>query len=224
LWQKKFAKPLTISLLLMFFQQFGGTSAFLANLDAIFKNSGSSINSRVSCLLVGLAGALATLLASPLIGRFGRKLAWNISSLVQFLALALNAMQEKYKWSDTIPIVCLFVDNFAFGIGTAPIPWFFVPELFPDTVRSLAAGFISGCCWIMGTLLFVIWSAMADSKGFGQIGGFALFAGIMGLSLVFGLTVLSDPKTSVMGGDIEDAEGAYDSRPLMKQATHVIST
>jgi MFS family permease len=224
LWQKKYIRPMVISLFLMFFQQFGGTSAFLANLDDIFRRSGSSLNSRVSCLLVGLAGALATLIGSPLIGLFGRKLAWNISSLVQFLALALNAMQKKYEWSNAIPIVCLFVDNFAFGIGTAPIPWFFVPELFPDTVRSLAAGLISGCCWIMGTVLFLIWDVMKDSKGFGEVGGFSLFAGIMGFSLIFGLTILPEPKTLVMGGDIEDVDAPYDSRPLVGYTAQITKT
>jgi MFS family permease len=220
LWQRKFLKPMTISMLLMFFQQFGGTSAFLANLSTIFDQSGSKLSSEVSCLLVGVAGALATLIGSPLIGLFGRKMCWNISSAFQFLALTLNAIQEKYQIDSSIPIICLFVDNFAFGIGTAPIPWFFVPELFPDSVRSFAAGLISGCCWIMGTVLFLVWSVMRDAKGFGQTGGFALFAGIMGLSLIFGLTILPEPKSQEMGGDIEQ----YDSRPLIAEVVQVSHT
>jgi MFS family permease len=95
-------------------------------------------------------------------------------------------------------MICLFLDNFTFGVGTAPIPWFFVPELFPDSVRSFAASIITACCWIMGTLLFFIWQAMKDNIG--QAGGFGVFAGIMALSLVFGLVALPE----IRAGDMDE--------------------
>jgi MFS family permease len=67
LLQRKFIKPLIISLLLMFFQQFGGTSAFRANLQNVFADSEPSIDAPVACLLVGIAGAVASLASSPLL-------------------------------------------------------------------------------------------------------------------------------------------------------------
>jgi MFS family permease len=197
LWQLKFVRPFLVSIGLMFFQQFGGTSAFLANLQQIFIDSGSAIEANVAALLVGIAGALASFVGSPLIGIFGRRTMWNISSGAQAFFLALAALQERYKFNTAIPIICLFLDNFTFGIGTAPIPWFFVSELFPDSVRSFAASIITALCWIMGTLLFFVWQAMRD--GIGQAGGFGVFAAIMALSLIFGLTSLPDPKPSDMG-------------------------
>jgi MFS family permease len=192
LFQRKFGKPIVISLFLMFFQQFGGTSAFLANLQQIFKDSGTSIQPQIATLLVGVAGAVAALVSSSLIGCFGRKVAWLVSSAAQAVALTIAALQERYEFSNAIPIVCLFLDNFTFGIGTAPIPWFFVPELFPDSVRSLAGALITGAAWVMGTVLFFIWDAMKDSA-MGQAGGFGVFAGIMYLSIGFGFT-LPEPQ------------------------------
>jgi MFS family permease len=193
----------------MFFQQFGGTSAFLANLQTIFEDSGSSIDPPLACLLVGIAGAVASLASSPLIGRFGRRVAWLASSAAQAVALTVAALQEHYKWSSVIPMVCLFVDNFTFGIGTAPIPWFFVPELFPDSVRSLAGALITAASWIMGTLLFFVWDAIKGS--FGQSAGFSVFAVIMCLSFGFGF-VLPEPKASDM----------LDANPLVSQGSLVV--
>jgi MFS family permease len=216
LWQRKFLRPFLVSIGLMFFQQFGGTSAFLANLANIFTDSGTSLDPAVASLLVGIAGALAAFIGSPLIGFFGRRMMWNISSACQAISLCLAALQESYKMdkSKVLPIICLFLDNFTFGVGTAPIPWFFVPELFPDTVRSFATSLITAICWVMGTILFFVWQAMKD--GMGQAGGFGVFSGIMGLSLVFGLTCLPDPKPSDMGDP--DEGGSVLGKPLSRES------
>ena len=101
----------------------------------------------------------------------------------------------------------LFLDNFIFGLGTAPIPWFFVPELFPDSVRAFAASLITAFCWIIGTALFFIWDVMKD--GIGQAGGFLVFAIIMVLSTIFGF-FLPKPKNQ------EDNDlDTYKSSPLL---------
>jgi MFS family permease len=207
LCQGRFIRPMIIAALLMFFQQFGGTSAFLANLQPIFKKSGAAIAPALASLLVGLAGAFAAFVASPLIGAYGRKAMWNVSSTLQAVTLTIAALEERYRWSNVVPVVCLFIDNFTFGVGTAPIPWFFVPELFPDSVRSLACAIITAFCWILGTLLFFIWDEM--ERGIGQAGGFGVFAGIMGLSLLFGIIWLPEPKAS----DMIDEQQKQDAEP-----------
>ena len=207
LCQRKFVKPFVISLLLMVFQQYGGTSAFLANLQQIFKDAGSSLNEKYACLLVGVAGAVSSLIGSPLVGLFGRKVMTFVSSLGQTSALFIDAGQEKWHWNSVIPVIMLFLDNFIFGLGTAPIPWFFVPELFPDSVRPLAASIITAFCWIIGTALFFIWDVM--KKAIGQAGGFLVFGVIMALSTIFSF-FLPNPKL----GDENEME-SYKSAPLL---------
>lgn len=207
LFQRKFVRPIVISLLLMVFQQYGGTSAFLANLQAILDDAGSGLQSDVACLLVGIAGAVASLIGSPLVGCLGRKVMWVVSSAGQMIALFVAAGQEKWHWNNYIPVVMLFLDNFIFGLGTAPIPWFFVPELFPDSVRAFAASLITAFCWIIGTALFFIWDVMKD--GIGQAGGFLVFGIIMVLSTIFGF-FLPKPKNQ------EDNDlDTYKSSPLL---------
>jgi hypothetical protein len=148
-----------------------------------------------------------------MIGACGRRVIWSVSSALQAVTLTVAALQERYKWSRVLPVICLFVDNFTFGIGTAPIPWFFVPELFPDSVRSLACAIITAFCWILGTLVFFIWSEM--SRGIGQAGGFGVFAGIMYLSLVFGIFWLPEPKASDMLDEQQKQDGEPRSHTLL---------
>ena len=207
LCQRKFVRPFVISLLLMVFQQYGGTSAFLANLQKILDDAGSALDPKYACLLVGVAGAVASLIGSPLVGHFGRKVMWFVSSVGQTAALFIAAGQEKWQWNKYIPVIMLFLDNFIFGLGTAPIPWFFVPELFPDSVRSLAASIITAFCWIIGTALFFIWDVMKENIG--QAGGFLVFGVIMALSTIFSF-FLPTPKPR----DENEME-SYKSAPLL---------
>lgn len=197
LCQKKFVKPLLISLALMFFQQFAGTSAFLANLEDIFTKSQINISSSIASLIVGLTGAVAVLITSAIIGFCGRRPAWHISSIGQAIALSLASCNSKWNWSPIIPVICLILDNFLFSIGLAPIPWFFVPELFPDSVRSIATSIMTAINWTFASALFFLWDIMQSSLG--MTWSFAIFAIIMGLSFIFGIFVLPEPKVGEMG-------------------------
>ncbi|KAK8883788.1 glucose import [Tritrichomonas musculus] len=202
LCQKKFVKPLLISLALMFFQQFAGTSAFLANLEDIFTKCKININSSLASFIVGLTGAVAVLITSAIIGFCGRRPAWHISSIGQAVALALGACNNKWNWSPIIPVVCLILDNFLFSIGLAPIPWFFVPELFPDSVRSTATSMMTAINWSFGSALFFLWDIMQAALG--MTWSFAIFAIIMACSLIFGIFALPEPQGIEVEPDVDE--------------------
>ncbi|KAK7066789.1 Solute carrier 2 (Facilitated glucose transporter) member 8 [Halocaridina rubra] len=80
-------KPLSISLALMFFQQFSGVNAVLLNLTSIFQDAGASLSDDVSVILVGLVQVLATVVAGALIDRAGRKILLIISSSLMAVSL-----------------------------------------------------------------------------------------------------------------------------------------
>lgn len=202
LCQKKFVKPLLISLALMFFQQFAGTSAFLANLDDIFTKCKINIHSSLASFIVGLTGAVAVLITSAIIGFCGRRPAWLISSIGQAFALALGACNSNWNWSPIIPVVCLILDNFLFSIGLAPIPWFFVPELFPDSNRSTATSIMTAINWTFGSALFFLWDIMEAALG--MTWSFTIFAIIMGFSFIFGIFSLPEPQKIENVEDIDE--------------------
>lgn len=71
-------KPLSISLGLMFFQQMSGINAVIFYAVKIFKDSGSTIDSNVSSMLIGVVNFIATFIATLVIDRFGRKVIFNL--------------------------------------------------------------------------------------------------------------------------------------------------
>lgn len=78
LFKKCNLKPLSISLGLMLFQQLSGINAVIFYAVKIFKDSGSTIDSNVSSMLIGVVNFAATFMATCVIDRYGRKV-WTIT-------------------------------------------------------------------------------------------------------------------------------------------------
>lgn len=66
-------KPLSISLGLMFFQQFSGINAVIFYAEQIFIDAGSTLDSGICAILIGVVNFIATFIATLLIDRLGRK-------------------------------------------------------------------------------------------------------------------------------------------------------
>lgn len=188
LLSRKYVLPIIISLLTVFFQQFSGINALLTNLNSIFASSKISINSNYAALITGSAQFISTLFASFLIGKFGNKVCWIISSAGQAAALYLSWANDKYSISKSIPIICLFADILLFGIGLGPIPWFVVVQVFPDSVRSIAAGINQGINWLLCSVMIFVFTPMVSSMTIGWV--YFFYAVIMTLSVFYGIFLL----------------------------------
>lgn len=66
-------KPLSISLGLMFFQQFSGINAVIFYAEKIFKFAGSTIDGKICAIILGVVNFIAVFVATVLIDRLGRK-------------------------------------------------------------------------------------------------------------------------------------------------------
>lgn len=79
-------KPLSVSLGLMFFQQFSGINAVIFYAEKIFIYAGSTIDSSICAIILGVVNFFATFIATILIDRLGRKVILNtiLSIVTQF--------------------------------------------------------------------------------------------------------------------------------------------
>jgi MFS family permease len=197
--RRPFVKPMAVSALLMIFQQWSGNNALSSNLESIFFNAGSSLDPELASLLVGLAGTVATGFASYLVERLGRRVCWMISTLGMCFSLFMAAVCETYRnVSRALPLVFLFLANTAFSIGLGPIPWFFIPELFPDEVRGTAMAIFGAVNWCCVALVVLTFPSMEE--GMGTVGTFLLYALMLLFSFVFGFFLLPETKGTKMGG------------------------
>lgn len=81
LLRKNNLKPLSISLGLMFFQQFSGINAVIFYAEDIFIYAGSTIEGSICVIIVGVVNFMATFMATIFIDRAGRKVIKHLISL-----------------------------------------------------------------------------------------------------------------------------------------------
>lgn len=134
-FKKKYAYGLVCGVLMMFFQQFCGINAILTNLADIMSRSGLDLDGNYQGGIATLAQIVAVFVGASIVDKIGRRITWIISCSFIVVFLLIFALNEKYNWSNILPLVCIFIYQFGFGLGLGPIPWFIIPELF-NAVRS----------------------------------------------------------------------------------------
>lgn len=201
LFQKKYIKAFFISLLIVIFQQFSGINALLTNLTVIFSDSNINLNPSVSSVIVTSAQVITVACSTPLVELLGRRATWWISSLGQGIFLLISWANEKWHWSKILPVVMLFCDVLFFGIGLGPLPWFVVPELFPDGVRGLAMGIIQAVNWFLAALMIFVFPTMQDTMTLAWV--YFFYGIIMIISFFYGLFFLPETRGEEMGAIVK---------------------
>ncbi|XP_068206136.1 facilitated trehalose transporter Tret1-like [Palaemon carinicauda] len=205
-------KPLSISLALMFFQQFSGINAVIFNLTSIFKEAGTDIPESLCSIIVGLVQVVATAASSLLIDRAGRKILLTGSAIVMaisLVALGFFFYEKELGQADSLgwlPLVSLMIFITSFSIGYGPIPWVMMSELFPRAVAGEASSLSTSMNWSMA---FICTLAFTPLKSvIYDYGVFWMFASVCVINAAFCILIVPETK----GKSIEEI-GAYFGAP-----------
>jgi len=201
-FQNKFLKPVLHALAFVFFQQYSGINALSTNLNQIFSESKVSISPSLSSTIVGVSSVIATLLSTRLVEKLGRRPSWIISAFGQAFALFLAAANSIFTIHPIIPLIALFIDISCFGLGFGPIPWFIVPELFPDSVRSLIQSLATGINWLLGASTMFLWPVLKEKITIGW--GFFSFGIVCVLAAFYGFFLMPETKGTKIGQATEN--------------------
>ena len=122
--------PFAMAMMVMLLQQLSGINAVIFYTTDIFEDAGSSIESDLATIIVGLVQMVSTFAAVVLVDRLGRKVLLLLSDAVMavcLLALGVYFYMESAGTADEslgwLPLVSLMLYIFAFSIGLGPIPW-----------------------------------------------------------------------------------------------------
>lgn len=153
LFKMAYLKPLGISMGLMFAQQFSGINAVMFYSVSIFKAAGSSIDSNLCTIILGIVNILATIFSNTFIDRLGRKILLYISSIGMIISLGVFGAYFYLKDVETIeapgsiPLIALMLYVVSFSVGFGPIPWLMMGEIFPSRIRGPAASLSTAFNW-----------------------------------------------------------------------------
>lgn len=215
-------KPLSICIGLMLFQQFSGVNAVLFNLASIFESSGSSISDDVSSIVVGVVQVVATLLATVLMDKAGRKLLLIVSSAVMALSLMLLGeffymKMEDESWAEStlgwLPLFSLVTFIVTFSLGYGPVPWVMMGELFSPNVKELAVGLTILMVWNTSFEVTLVFQPL--QSWLGDYGVYWLFSSLCVLNLVFCVSVVPETK----GKTLEEVSAMFGA-PTSSSSTH----
>ncbi|KAH0795640.1 major facilitator superfamily transporter [Histomonas meleagridis] len=203
--QKRHIKYLIIGVLLMFFQQFCGVNALLSNLATIMNDSGIDIDGNYQAGIGTSAQIITCIIGGFLMNKFGRRIIWIISEGIVVVSLLIFALNGYLGWTNILSLICIFLYMLGFGIGLGPIPWFIVPEYFPDSVRGTAASINCTANWLLVFCIVFIWPPMRNSK-MGMYGSMLFYMAISIVGLIFGIFVVKEPENQNNDDDEADEE------------------
>ncbi|MEO1497416.1 MAG: sugar porter family MFS transporter [Planctomycetota bacterium] len=184
--------PITLALLIAFFNQLSGINAVLYFAPRIFELTGMGQNTAfLQSIGIGLTNLVFTLVGVGLIDRLGRKTLLIIGSLGYIVSLGLCAWAFA---SETFAIVpaCIFAFIAAHAVGQGAVIWVFISEIFPNEHRAIGNSLGSGTHWVFAATITLVfpWAVGA----FAPSAIFAFFAGMMVLQLVWVLTMVVETK------------------------------
>ena len=151
---KKYRFPLTLAILLAFFNQFSGINAFLYYAPRIFEAAGLGASTALlSGIGVGVVNLIFTLIGINLIDRLGRKTLMYWGSFGYIVSLSLVALAFAGSWGGLwVPIfLFLFIASHAIGQGT--VIWVYISEVFPNHLRSSGQAWGTSTHWVLAAII-----------------------------------------------------------------------
>ena len=196
LFQKKYARPVMLAVVLAMFNQLSGINAIIYYSKRIFEMAGfDSSNAYLQSIYIGSANLLFTLIAMSVIDRFGRKKLLLIGSVGMIVFLALTAAAFRNPGVSDPNVVWFligFIAFFAFSQGA--VIWVFISEIFPNSVRSQGASLGSFTHWIMAAAISYAFPVIVNSGPNGGYHSFLFYTVMMVLHLFFVWRFLPETK------------------------------
>lgn len=167
----KWVRPiLFISLGLSFFQQVTGINTIIYYAPTIlqmagFKQAGSAI---LATLGIGVINVLFTLIALPLIDKWGRRPLLLLGLSGMFISLAMMGTAFYFpgftalRWV-AVGSMVIYIASFAMSLG--PIMWLIISEIFPLNIRGVGASLAISASWGFNMLVALTFLTLIELMG-----------------------------------------------------------
>lgn len=181
LWQRKYGKPLLISLALVFFNNMAGIAAMMNYLNDTFRYAGfSRATGDAGSVIVGFLNFLFTGVAMFLIDRLGRRTLLVIGAIGMIPCLAGMGAIFYFSSHENLLIWCLAFYIAFFAISQGAVIWVYVSEIFPNRVRGRGEAAVSFISMLIGAIVTQLYPVM---RGLSVSFPFFLFSAMMALQI-----------------------------------------
>lgn len=194
----KWLRPiLLISLGLSFFQQVTGINAIIYYAPTILQMAGFKYasNAILATLGIGIINVLFTVIALPLIDRWGRRPLLLYGLLGMFVSLVILGTAFYFptfvalRWVAVASMV-IYIASFAMSLG--PIMWLIISEIFPLNIRGVGASLAISASWGFNMLVSLTFLTLIQLIGTSHT--FWLYAILCILGWIFVYFIVPETK------------------------------
>ena len=193
-------KALLFTCLLAMFQQLSGINVVLFYMESIFISAGTSLQTSVATIIVGIVQVVASGVTPVVVDRLGRKMLLVFSGVGEILtlgALGIYFFLQDYMKSDVssisiLPVIALVVFISTYCVGWGPLPWTVMGEMFSSNVKSKASGITVCMCWLLAFFITKFSSNLQDA--FGAYTLYWVFMVFCVISVLFTVMILPETK------------------------------
>ncbi|XP_045473030.1 facilitated trehalose transporter Tret1-like [Harmonia axyridis] len=187
---KGLRRGLLIGCGLVIAQQLSGTAVIMSYGQTIFSEAGGNIPSEIGPIIIAGIQFFVGFIAPPIVDKSGRKLLLMISyigiTLAHFIFGSYFLLKNKYGnvgFLSWVPLASLILYIITYSLGSGPLPWTIIGEIFPMEVKNVAT---SVCITVLNVLAFIFlfgFNLVKDEIGIGAT--FWIFSAFGMLSTIF---------------------------------------
>jgi sugar porter (SP) family MFS transporter len=196
LFTSKLKFPISLAIIIAFFNQFSGINAIMYYAPRIFEMAGlDRTSSLFQSVSVGFTNLVFTIIAMMIIDRVGRKKLLLIGSVGMVFMLALVAagfMSENFGGVAVLAGLVGFIAFFASSQGA--VIWVFISEIFPNRVRAKGQGLGSFTHWLFAALISWVFPVIVSGHTGATGIAFIFFAAMMLLQFFIVYFVFPETK------------------------------
>lgn len=192
-------KAFYIGMCIITLQQLSGINTILFYGQKIFEMSGSTMDSKISSIITGLAQVFGSLICIFTAERFNRKTMVIASAIGMISGLVplgtycyLNDHHTNLDSLSFLPVLSLVLVTMSFNNGVGPTPMTIVAEIFPVRIKELGISITTSIFFIIPFFLTKYFDSLTDFLGLGQF--FFLYSGFLTLLIVFVIFFVIETK------------------------------
>lgn len=204
LFSPQLAWPLMIGLFVSIFQQITGINAVIYFAPRIFEEAGfdPSSGALLASFGISIINVIATAISLVLLDKWGRRplLLCSLIGMAISLCVMSYALMTHSLFVDRISIACLMLYVAAFAMGTGPVPWLILSEIYTPSVRSQAISLAVFVNWLSN--FFVAFTFLDFAAGLTVAGTFFVYAALCVMGFFIAWRIVPETK----GRSLQDIE------------------
>ncbi|KAL8524873.1 hypothetical protein ACS0TY_014477 [Phlomoides rotata] len=206
----KYIRPVIIGVGLMVFQQFGGINGIGFYSNETFVAAGFS-SGKIGTIAYAIIQVPITVVGAILMDKSGRRPLLMASAAGTSIGCIMTGasffLKEQSLFLELVPILAVsgvLVYISAFSIGTGPVPWVVMSEIFPIHIKGVAGSLVVLVNWLGAWTVSYTFNFLMT---WNSAGTFFIYAGFCVLTILFAAKIMPETK----GKTLEEIQASINS-------------